>query len=171
MTTAEEVENKFRPRGVTHGGILLLAGTDALALVEAAREREMVILGVDGFHLADGVTQPTLDHRPFLSRNLDKRASGLKNFPNAAPRIGTGSPCRSRSRHSNRRLTCAPAAARRSIPTPRRRACVSPSDPPARTSRTPAPGVPGRSRSPCPPPRTPRAHPRPATRDGSRLRP
>lgn len=67
MTTAQELENRFRSRGVLRGGVLLLPASEALSLVEAAREGAVVVLGVDGFYLGDGATQPALEHSIDLS--------------------------------------------------------------------------------------------------------
>jgi len=62
MTTGEEIESAFHERGVVRGGILFLRGRDAVALTEVAREKGVRVLGVDGFRLADGATQPLMEH-------------------------------------------------------------------------------------------------------------
>lgn len=44
------------------GGILFLRASDAVALTEAAREKGVRVLGVDGFRLEDDATQPLIEH-------------------------------------------------------------------------------------------------------------
>lgn len=62
MTTGEEIESAFQGRGVVRGGILFLGASDAVALTEAAREKGIRVLGVDGFRLTDNATQPLMEH-------------------------------------------------------------------------------------------------------------
>ena len=51
---ADVLESEFASRGVGLGGTLLLASTDALALVDRAAEEGVAILGVDGHVAAHG---------------------------------------------------------------------------------------------------------------------
>jgi len=62
MSTGQEIESAFRERGVVRGGILFLRGVDALALIQAAREKAIRVLGIDGFRLGDSTTQPVMEH-------------------------------------------------------------------------------------------------------------
>ena len=67
MTTGQEIETAFRTRGVVRGGILFLRAADAIALVEAARQKGVRVLGIDAFRLGADFTQPLMEHSVDLS--------------------------------------------------------------------------------------------------------
>ena len=60
--TAEEIEEAFRPRGVSRGGLLMLRPLDAVAMVRQAKEQGVRVLGAEAFCLFDHGTQPMLEH-------------------------------------------------------------------------------------------------------------
>lgn len=72
MARGNEIELAFRERGVMRGGILLLRAADALALIDAARQKQVHVLGVDGFRLGPSVTQPLMEHALDLSAVPDR---------------------------------------------------------------------------------------------------
>ncbi len=61
------LEQTFETRGIRRGGILFLAASDAIALVEAARQQRHPVLGVDSFVITDTTTQPLMEHSMDLS--------------------------------------------------------------------------------------------------------
>jgi hypothetical protein len=61
------LEDKFAARGIRRGGILFLAASDAIDLIEAARKQGRAILGVDSFRLTDTTTEPVMEHSVDLS--------------------------------------------------------------------------------------------------------
>jgi hypothetical protein len=57
---ATELEARFAARNLRGAGILILAPSDALALVALAQQERLPILGIDGFHLRENSTQPDI---------------------------------------------------------------------------------------------------------------
>jgi len=67
VTTATELEQAFRARGVTRGGALYLSAAEAMAMVDAARSASVRVLGIDGFRIGPNTTQPLMEHSCDLS--------------------------------------------------------------------------------------------------------
>ena len=61
------LEERFTARGVRRGGILFFSAPDALEFIDAAREEQQPVFGVDAFRLTDTTTEPLLDHMLDLS--------------------------------------------------------------------------------------------------------
>lgn len=67
MSRALYLEGEFRPRATIRGGILMFQAADAIALIREAHHRRIRVLGIDTFRLADGATEPMLQHMLDLS--------------------------------------------------------------------------------------------------------
>jgi hypothetical protein len=61
------LEEKFEARGIKRGGVLFLPASDAIGLIEAAREQDKPVLGVDSFLITDTTTEPLMEHSVDLS--------------------------------------------------------------------------------------------------------
>ncbi len=68
------VEEEFRHKGVIRGGELMLRPLDAIDFVRRCRDRDIEVLGVDGFHLTPTTIQPDLNQSIDLSRLEDWRS-------------------------------------------------------------------------------------------------
>jgi len=58
----QKLKAVFQNRGVMRGGILFLRSDDAVALIEAARQAGIRVLGIDGFLLGPESTEPSMEH-------------------------------------------------------------------------------------------------------------
>ena len=56
------LEQSFAARGIKRGETLMLSAPDALAFIDAARQRQARILGVDSFIVTETTTQPLMEH-------------------------------------------------------------------------------------------------------------
>jgi hypothetical protein len=61
------IEDEFRSAGALRGGVLLLRPHDAIRMVQRCRERQVRVLGIDGFFLTDCTTQPSIEQSIDLS--------------------------------------------------------------------------------------------------------
>mgnify|MGYP001294544475 CR=1 FL=1 len=68
------IESEFRDRGILRGGILFVRQPIALEMVRVSRKRNVKILGIEGFRLADATTQPIPEHSIDLSKDLFREA-------------------------------------------------------------------------------------------------
>ena len=68
--------------GVVRGGELMLRAADATAFVRRCRERDIQILGIDGFHLTDTTIQPDMGESIDLSR-LEDQGCGVATWDRA----------------------------------------------------------------------------------------
>ena len=64
MTT---VEDEFRELSVIPGNTLIFRPVDAIALVHRCREKQVKVLGLDGFHLTENTIQPDMGESIDLS--------------------------------------------------------------------------------------------------------
>ena len=62
MENFNDIENKFKSKGVVRGGVLLVSINTALEMVSEAEKKGVNILGIDGFFIRDDVTQPSMDN-------------------------------------------------------------------------------------------------------------
>lgn len=63
----QDLEQSFAVRGIRRGGVLMFAAPSALAFIEAARQQQTPVLGVDSFVVTDTSTQPLMEHTLDLS--------------------------------------------------------------------------------------------------------
>lgn len=54
--------DEFRPRATIRGGTAMFTADDAIALIQEARKRRIIILGIDTFRLTEETTEPMMDH-------------------------------------------------------------------------------------------------------------
>jgi hypothetical protein len=66
------LRSEFARRGILRGGTLIMLPSDALAMVERARELGVPVLGVDGFWITETTTRPDLAHTIDLSGDANK---------------------------------------------------------------------------------------------------
>lgn len=57
-----DLEQRFAARGIHRGGTLFLKASDALDLIEAARQAKTPVLGIDTFIITEKTTEPMLEH-------------------------------------------------------------------------------------------------------------
>jgi hypothetical protein len=62
-----DLEQSFADRGIRRGRALMLTAPDALEFIEAARQQQVPILGVDSFILTETTTLPLMEHMLDLS--------------------------------------------------------------------------------------------------------
>jgi hypothetical protein len=62
MSKAMYLADEFRPRATIRGGTAMFTPADAIALIQEAHERRIVILGIDTFRLTEKTTEPMMDH-------------------------------------------------------------------------------------------------------------
>ena len=62
MENFNDIENKFKSKGIVRGGILLVPINHALKMVLEAEKEGMNILGIDGFFIKDDITEPSMDN-------------------------------------------------------------------------------------------------------------
>ena len=59
--------DEFRPRAIIRGGTAMFSAADAIALIQEAHKRRIIILGIDTFRLTAKTTEPMMDHLLDLS--------------------------------------------------------------------------------------------------------
>jgi hypothetical protein len=62
------IEEEFRSKGVIHGGTLMFRPPEALELVRRCREKQVEVLGIDGFVVGEESTRPVMEESLDLSR-------------------------------------------------------------------------------------------------------
>ena len=62
MSKALYLADEFRRRATIRGGIAMYKADDAIALVEEAHRRRIVVLGIDTFRLTEKTTEPIMDY-------------------------------------------------------------------------------------------------------------
>lgn len=63
-----KVEILFKDQAVIRGGIFLFSKENAFQFIEECRNRDIAILGVDGFFITDVTTQPSMENSVDFSR-------------------------------------------------------------------------------------------------------
>jgi hypothetical protein len=58
----EDLEQTFVAGGIQRGGVLMFRAPDALDFIEAARQQQTPVLGIDSFIVTETTTQPLLEH-------------------------------------------------------------------------------------------------------------
>ncbi len=62
------IDEEFRERSMVPGNTLILRPADAIAFVCRCREKQVKVLGVDGFHLTEDAIQPDMGESVDLSQ-------------------------------------------------------------------------------------------------------
>ena len=62
MSKALYLADEFRPRATIRGGTAMYKADDAIALVEEAHRRRIIVLGIDTFRLTEKTTEPMMNH-------------------------------------------------------------------------------------------------------------
>ncbi len=86
-----KLSDEFAAQGRKRAGVLFLQPKVALALVRAARERGVRVLGIDGFKLTETTVQPVMEESIDLSadpRDWDRSWALAEDF--LARRMSTG---------------------------------------------------------------------------------
>ena len=74
------IEMKFRERGVIRGGILFLRAENAIDMIEQCQIENFAILGVDGFIIKENSTQPVMEHSIDLSNKANECWDVARHF-------------------------------------------------------------------------------------------
>ena len=61
MISVSDIESEFQSKGTMRGGVLLLPPSVAMEFVSKCREAGIKILGLDGFYISRGITQPLME--------------------------------------------------------------------------------------------------------------
>jgi hypothetical protein len=67
----QDLEQAFADRGLKRGSCLLFHSAEAVDFIEAARQRQQPVLGIDSFIITETTTEPLMEHI------LDLSVSGL----------------------------------------------------------------------------------------------
>jgi len=62
-----DLEQSFLARGIKRGGVLMFDAPNTVAFIEAARQQQVPILGIDSFIVTETITQPVMEHTLDLS--------------------------------------------------------------------------------------------------------
>ncbi len=62
------IEDEYRALSVVPGRMIILSPEHAIALVRRCREKQVKVLGIDGFHITPDAIQPDMGENIDLSR-------------------------------------------------------------------------------------------------------
>lgn len=62
MEDFNDIEKKFKTKGIVRGKTLLVPINCALEMILEAEKKGINILGIDGFFIKDDVTEPSMDN-------------------------------------------------------------------------------------------------------------
>lgn len=69
-----KIEQEFFSKGVIRGGILFLPPLSAIDMVRQCKNKNIAVLGVDGFILTENSTQPMMENSIDLSQKRERES-------------------------------------------------------------------------------------------------
>ena len=82
MENFNNIEKKFKSKGIVRGGILLVPINHALEMILEAEKEGVNILGIDGFFIKDDVTEPSMDNSVQFDEESSNHADAKKFLEN-----------------------------------------------------------------------------------------